>query len=140
MDPISKYRQIIAKNIDNYAKLRYAHGEVERKTVFDREQNHYLLMIMGVEGHKMVHGCIVHMEIIEDKIWIHRDGTEDGVAGELLAEGVSQDKIVLGFYTPEKRKITDFAVLNLEAIAFPHKGRSPLRHQTRNRVSANILG
>lgn len=67
-------------------------------------------MILGVEGHKMVHGCILHLEIRDDKIWIHRDGTEDGIPRELLAEGVPKDKIVLGFYTPEKRKITDFAV------------------------------
>ncbi|GGA02926.1 MULTISPECIES: XisI protein [unclassified Okeania] len=110
MDTISKYQQIIEKIIGEYAKLRYSDSEVERKTVFDREQNHYLLMIVGVEGHKMVHGCILHLEIIDDKIWIHRDGIEDGIAGELLAEGVPKDKIVLGFYTPEKRKITDFAV------------------------------
>ncbi|NEQ41179.1 MAG: XisI protein [Okeania sp. SIO3I5] len=110
MDTISKYQQIIEKIISEYAQLRYSDSEVERKTVFDREQNHYLLMIMGVEGHKMVHGCIVHLEIIGDKIWIHRDGIEDGIAGELLAEGVPKDKIVLGFYHPETRKIGDFAV------------------------------
>ena len=110
MDTISKYQQIIEKIIGDYAQLRYSDSEVERKTVFDRKQNHYLLMIMGVEGHKMVHGCIVHLEIIGDKIWIHRDGTEDGIARELLAEGVPKDKIVLGFYHPQTRELTDFAV------------------------------
>ena len=110
MDTISKYQQIIEQIIGDYAQLRYSNSEVERKTVFDREQNHYLLMILGVEGHKMVHGCILHLEIKGDKIWIHRDGTEDGIATELLAAGVSKDKIVLGFYHPETRKITEFAV------------------------------
>ncbi len=110
MDTISKYQQIIEKIISDYGQLRYSDSEVERKTVFDREQNHYLLMIMGVEGHKMIHGCIVHLEIKGDKIWIHRDGSEDGMAGELLAAGVPKEKIVLGFYTPDKRQITDFAV------------------------------
>ncbi len=110
MDTISKYQQIIEKIIGDYAQLRYSDSEVERKTVFDREQNHYLLMILGVEGHKMVHGCIVHLEIRGDKIWIHRDGSEDGMAGELLAAGVPKEKIVLGFYTPDKRQITDLAV------------------------------
>ena len=110
MDTISKYQQITEKIIGDYAQLRYSYSQIERKTGFDREKNHYLLMILGVEGHKMVHGCIVHLEIKDDKIWIHRDGTEDGMAGELLAAGVPKDKIVLGFYTPEKREITDFAV------------------------------
>ena len=110
MDTISKYQEIIEKIISEYANLRYSDSEVERKTVFDREQNHYLLMIMGVEGHKMVHGCIVHLEIIDDKIWIHRDGIEDGIAKELLAAGIPKDKIVLGFYHPETRKIGEFAI------------------------------
>lgn len=110
MDTISKYQQITEKVIGDYAQLRYSHGEVKRQTVFDREQKQYLLMIVGVEGHKMVHGCIIHLEIKDDKIWIHRDGTEDGMAGELLAAGVPKEKIVLGFYHPETREITDFAV------------------------------
>lgn len=110
MDTINKYQQIIEKIIGDYAQLRYSHGEVERQTVFDREQNQYLLIFVGKEGNKMVHGCIIHLEIKGDKIWIHRDGSEDGIAGELLAAGVNKDKIVLGFYTPEKRELTDFAV------------------------------
>jgi len=110
MDTINKYQQIIEKIINDYAGLKYAHGQVERHTVFDREKNRYLLMIVGKEGNKMVHGCLIHLEIIDDKIWIHRDGTEDGIAGELLAEGISKEKIVLGFYSPEKRKSTEFAI------------------------------
>lgn len=35
-------------------------------------------------GRKRVHGCLLHVEIIDDKIWIQRDGTEDGIADELV--------------------------------------------------------
>ncbi|MBC6479825.1 MAG: XisI protein [Hormoscilla sp. GM7CHS1pb] len=56
----------------------------------------------------LVHSCLIHIAIADDKIWIHRDGT--GVAGDLLAAGVPKDRIVLGFYHPDTRKITDFAV------------------------------
>ncbi|MBC6479422.1 MAG: XisI protein [Hormoscilla sp. GM7CHS1pb] len=110
MDTESKYQQIIEKIIGDYAQLRYSHGQVERQTVFDREQNQYLLMIVGIDGNKMVHGCIIHLEIRGDKIWIHRDGSADGMAGELLAAGVPKENIVLGFYHPETRELTDFAV------------------------------
>ena len=110
MDTIIRYQKIIEKIIGEYAQLRYSHGEVKRQTVFDREKNQYLLMIVGIDSNKMVHGCIIHLEIIGDKVWIHRDGTEDGIAGELLAAGVPKEKIVLGFYHPETREITEFAV------------------------------
>ncbi|WP_204102688.1 MULTISPECIES: XisI protein [Spirulina sp. CCY15215] len=110
MDTTNKYQKIIEKIIENYAQLRYAHGEVEKQTVFDREQNQYLLMIVGKDGNKMVHGCLIHIEIVKNKIWIHRDGTEDGVAGDILTAGIPKENIVLGFYSPEQRKITDFAI------------------------------
>lgn len=58
----------------------------------------------------MVHGCIIHLEIRGDKIWIHRDESADGMAGELLAAGVPKENIVLVFYLPETRELTDFAV------------------------------
>lgn len=110
MDTTTQYQQIIEQTIDNYAQLRYSHGEVQKHTVFDRDKNRYLLMIVGKDGDQMVHGCLLHIEIINEKIWIHRDGTEDGIAGDFLALGIPKEKIVLGFYSPEKRKITDFAV------------------------------
>ena len=56
------------------------------------------------------HGCIIHLEIINGKIWIQRDGTEDGIATDLLAAGVPKSDIVLAFHPPEIRQHTDFAV------------------------------
>ena len=67
-------------------------------------------MILGWEGVRQVHGCIIHLEIIENKIWIHRDGTEDGIARELLEAGIPKKRIVLAFKSLELRKHTDFAV------------------------------
>jgi hypothetical protein len=44
------------------------------------------------------------------QIWIQRDGTEHGIATDLLDAGVPKEHIVLGFKPPEVRKYTDFAV------------------------------
>jgi len=45
------------------------------------------------------------------KIWIQRDGTEDGMAtDEMLKEGIPKDKIVLGFKSFEMRRHTEFAL------------------------------
>ncbi|NES72530.1 MAG: XisI protein, partial [Okeania sp. SIO2D1] len=88
MDNLEQERQIIKKIISDYAQIPYAHGEIARHSIFDCQQDRYLLMILGWEGVRQVHGCIIHIEIIECKIWIHRDGTEDGVAGDLLEAGI----------------------------------------------------
>jgi len=44
------------------------------------------------------------------KIWIERDGTEEGVAEEFIRAGGPREDIVLAFYRPERRRITEFAV------------------------------
>lgn len=110
MDTLEQDRQIIQKIISEYAQIPYAHGEIGRHCVFDEKRDHYLLMIVGWEDVKQVHGCIIHVEIIEGKIWIHRDGTEDGVARDLLEAGIPKERIVLGFKSPRIRKHTGFAV------------------------------
>ena len=45
-----------------------------------------------------------------DKVWVQQDGTEEGVALELVAAGIPKEHIVLGFQPPERRAWTDFAV------------------------------
>ena len=110
MDILEKYLQIIQEILREYAKIPYAHGEIQTQTVFDRDNDHYLLVIIGRDGVKRVHGCLVHIDIINNKIWIQRDGTEDGIATYLMEAGVSKDRIVLGFRSPDIRKYTEFAV------------------------------
>jgi hypothetical protein len=109
MDTIKKYRGIVRKVIKEYSKISYSYGDIQSQTVFDTEDDHYLLLITGREGVKRVHGCLVHIDIIGEKIWVQRDGTEDGITTELLRAGVPKDRIVLGFRSPEMRKHTEFA-------------------------------
>ena len=53
---------------------------------------------------------LIHLDIIDGKIWIQRDGTEHGIATDLLEAGVPKEHIVLGFKSPEMRQYTEFAV------------------------------
>lgn len=110
MDSIEKYRELIQNVLSEYASIPFSYSDVQTQTIFDRNSDHYLLMLLGREGLKRVHGCLVHLDIINDKIWIQRDGTEEGIATQLLEAGVPKDKIVLGFKSPRMRKHTEFAV------------------------------
>jgi len=47
------------------------------------------------QNNKRVHECLVHIEIINDKIWIRRDADVDGVALELGTAGVPNYGIAL---------------------------------------------
>lgn len=50
------------------------------------------------------------MDIKEGKIWIQQDGTESGVANELVGLGVPKEAIVLAYQPLYKRAYTAFAV------------------------------
>lgn len=109
MDTLTTYRPIIERILTDYAQIPYAHGNIQLQVVFDREANHYLLMLVGHEGVRRVHGCLVHVDIREGKIWIQRDGTEHGIARDLIEAGVPKDHIVLAFRSPEMQQSAEFA-------------------------------
>jgi len=110
MDTRNSYRELIEKLLNDYARIQYAYGDIQRLPVFDRVGDHYLLMLVGREGTRRVHGCLIHVDVIDDKIWIQRDGTERGIAQELVDAGVPKDRIVLAFRSPEMRRLGEFAV------------------------------
>ena len=110
MDRIKEYRQLIEKVLREYASVPYAHGEVHTEVVLDEANDHYLLVNVGWRNGRRVHGSLVHIDIIDGKIWIQRDGTEQGIANELVEAGVPKDCIVLGFRAPEVRPYPEFAV------------------------------
>ncbi|WP_419183637.1 XisI protein [Scytonema hofmannii] len=58
----------------------------------------------------IVYGCVLHLDIKGEKIWIHHDGTEIGIADELVKLGVPKSDIVLAFHELLMRQYTGFAV------------------------------
>ncbi len=109
MDRIENYRQIICNVLSEYLDLQYANAEIQNEAVFDRESDRYMVVSVGWDGVKRVHGALIHIDIINGKIWIQRDGTEHGIARELVAAGIPKDQIVLGFHTPDVRPLTEYA-------------------------------
>lgn len=99
MDTRAADREVIEKVLSDYAAIPYAHGQVETVTVFDRESDHYLLMIVGSENRRRVHGCLVHIDRIGDKVWIQADGTERGMAPALARGGIAPERIMLAFFS-----------------------------------------
>ena len=108
--PLDEWREILEKILLYYAELPYSYGEVTTYLIVSRDRNHFMLVDEGWENNLRVHGCIVHAQIRNDKIWIHYDGIEDGITGELVAAGVPKDCIVLAFHPPEVRSHTGYAI------------------------------
>ena len=103
-------KQAIIKVLEDYIEYLGNDPETQSQLVIDETQNHYLLIEIGWDNSRRIYGTLIHIDIINQKIWIQQDGTEEGIANELVNLGISPKQIVLAYKTPERRKITDFAV------------------------------
>ncbi|MCP4353292.1 MAG: XisI protein [Desulfobacterales bacterium] len=108
MDKAGIYRNFIKEVI-----RRHSHpspwGDSEIQNIFDTEHDHYQLVHAGWHDKQREYGCIMHLDIKAGKIWIQHDGTEIGVANELVEMGVPKEDIVLAYHPPYKRPYTGFA-------------------------------
>jgi len=109
MGSLETYRQIVEQVLTAYVQREYAYGEIQNEAVFDRATDRYLVVSVGWQAVRRIHGCLIHIDIINDKVWIQRDGTEHGIANELVAAGIPREHIVLGFHAPEVRQYTEYA-------------------------------
>lgn len=111
MDKLSLYRQLIQKLLSDRARLRSPNDPVMSQTVFDQESDHYQLVHLGwKDSSTRIYGCVIHIDVIDGKIWVQHDGTEDAIADQLVAEGVPKQDIVLAYHAPHVRQYTEFAV------------------------------
>ena len=109
MDRTERYRVIVRRLIEEYARHTPSHGQIEVEAIIDRERDHYEVMHLGWDGARRVHGCVVHLDLRGGKVWVQYDGTSRPVAEALVEAGIPREDIVLGFHPPEVRPHTAFA-------------------------------
>ncbi|MBD2215254.1 XisI protein [Nostoc linckia FACHB-104] len=113
MDKLNHYRSIIKKILTEYDQIFRQTPNifgVDTVLAFDEERDQYLWFDIGWHERKRVKAISVYVRIKNEKIYIEEDWTEEGIATELLREGVPKEDIVLAFHSPETRKLTEFAI------------------------------
>lgn len=110
MDKVGLYRTIVKRILSAHAEQAPSHGQIETVPLFDERSNNYAVLDVGWDRMGRVHAVVLHLRLQDGKVWIEQDSTEEGVAEELVAAGVPKEEIVLGFYRPERRAITEFAI------------------------------
>ena len=68
-----------------------------------------MLIDLGWREHQRIYNCVVHLEIIDSKIWIQRNQNRP-IYNVLIAMGVAKEDIVLGLQPPYIREYTGFGV------------------------------
>jgi hypothetical protein len=111
MDKMTRYRELIKKQLGAYIELENRHPdpEVRAMLVADDERGQYMWVRWGWTKKGRVRAIVIYVRLENDKIWIEEDWTEDGIATDLVRAGVPKEDIVLGFQPPEMRPYTDFA-------------------------------
>ena len=103
-------KQAVINVLEDYIDFLKNDPDSKPQLIIDEKNDRYLLIEMGWQEQRRIYGVLIHMDIVDGKIWIQQDGTEDGVASELVLLGIPKQQIVLGFKSENRRRITEFAV------------------------------
>ncbi|MGL6341492.1 MAG: element excision factor XisI family protein, partial [Waterburya sp.] len=66
MDKLTKYRQLIKQVLTEYAAIPYKYGDITCELIISQDENRYILITQGWENDTRVHGCLVHLDLIDN--------------------------------------------------------------------------
>lgn len=107
MDTVSRYREIARSVLAEHVDAETTTHPIETKLI--ESQDDLLLLAVGWQQHRRVHGVLAHVSFRNGKVWVEQDNLEGGVADRLVEAGVPHDQIVLGLQPVEFRPLTEFA-------------------------------
>ncbi len=111
MDKLTEYPKIVKQILTEYVELcqKNPGKNIETFLIIDKSNTHYIWMNLGWQNGEIITGMTVYIRLINGKLWIEEDWTEDGIAKDFVATGVPKEDIVLAFHEPTMRQYTDFA-------------------------------
>lgn len=107
---INKYHKIIAQWLTEYAQTRNS-VEMEYQCIIDTKNLQYQVVRVGWNKGLFVYNVVFHLQIKETgKIWFYVNNTDIEIDEELNRLGIPFSDMVVGFYPPEMRVQTKYAV------------------------------
>ncbi len=97
-------KQVLSETLGNMSSIK----GIEVQLVFDEVRDHYHLVQVGWVDDKRFCGSFIHIDLIGNEAWIQYDGTEHGIAFDLMERGIPKMSIVLAYYEPAHRALTEF--------------------------------
>lgn len=71
---------------------------------FDDERSRYLFLEWNWDPRSDTHSALIHLEVRDETVWVHWDGTEQGVFYDLERAGVPEAQIVLAWQHKEEKR------------------------------------
>lgn len=95
------YRQLIVEILSIHANVPEVNPRIQTVTVFDSHNDRYQLLRIGwTDSQQRIFNPILHVDIIEDKVWIQENRTDIDIGEELSKRGIPKSSIVLGLHPP----------------------------------------
>jgi hypothetical protein len=110
MDSLNNYRKLVKQILTEYAEIPVFDSAIKNETIFDGENDRYMLLNIGWFNDQRIHHCVIHIDIIDGLVWIQANNTDRLIAEELVAAGVPAKSIVLGLQPPDVRPYTAYGV------------------------------
>ncbi len=110
MDRLKKYQQVVINILKEYVANAYSSDAVSFKVVVDKENHQYQVVMMGWENGVYFHECPIHIDIIDNKIWVQQNMTEWDLGIWFEKNKIPKSDIILGFLSPATRSFSDYAV------------------------------
>jgi hypothetical protein len=107
---MTNYVDAVKRVILDYAEYTPSTDDIITEIVMDEDRGHYEVIEVGWQGNRRIHSSIIHIDIIDGKVWLQHDATNLVIADALVEAGIPQESLVLGFRHPRVRQFTDFAV------------------------------
>jgi XisI protein len=109
MDKILRYEKIILDILKPYASIRYANINAQNELIADKENHRYQIVTIGWDNDIFIHDCPIHIDIINEKIWVQRNMTELDLDEAFAKNNIPKQDIVIGFLSPKMREYTEYA-------------------------------
>lgn len=103
-------KTVLQRYLDFYNHAIEGKEHVPMYLVVDPGSQHYLLASIGWEKNKRIFVIQSYIRVVDGKIWIEADETEEGWTVRLLEAGIPKEHIVIGSNLPEDRQYTEFAI------------------------------
>jgi XisI protein len=104
------YRRVITTLLTDYA-ARSSTPLFQCITILDSQQDHYQALDIGWdEDGRRIFQPVIHIDILNDKIWIQENVTDLDLDTLFSAEGIHSSEIVLGLHSPSLRKLGIYAI------------------------------
>ncbi|HEX4610507.1 MAG TPA: XisI protein [Urbifossiella sp.] len=110
MDRLTRYREAVRRVVREYAEFGRPGSGIVNEVVEDTVNDHYLLLHIGWDRRRRTHGTVLHIDLIDGKVWVQHDGTDRPVAEELAAAGGPKEDIVLAYKPADIRPHTGYGV------------------------------